>query len=274
VILTVGAGERVLETTVACARNVWGERLLAAYALGSLAHGGFSVHVSDLDVALVLRDPLEPSDDSGVSRVLSLAQEGQTPLADRLSIFWGSPATLTGRARGGRLPAADRLDLKQCGRLLAGEDLRGQLSKPMLEELVAEGAELALQKLASDAAIAVLRDPAVLLAAGATRLTKWLLFPVRLLFTLRTGNVAGVAIAVEHFSRTTRGPASRLASEALRWRHEPPQPDDPEANELLKLGVPPLYQCFFDEYEPSLREFGRVGLADAFHRWRYELARA
>ena len=43
-------GDKVLTAAVASARNVWGERLIAAYTLGSLAHGGFSIHVSDIDL--------------------------------------------------------------------------------------------------------------------------------------------------------------------------------------------------------------------------------
>ncbi len=41
-------------------RKVLGPRLVAAYALGSLAHGGFSPLVSDVDLGLVLTDPIEP----------------------------------------------------------------------------------------------------------------------------------------------------------------------------------------------------------------------
>ncbi len=37
-------GERVLEAAVAAATTAFGRRLLAAYALGSLAHGGFEVY--------------------------------------------------------------------------------------------------------------------------------------------------------------------------------------------------------------------------------------
>jgi hypothetical protein len=40
---------------------LWPDRLLAAYALGSLAHGGFSPLVSDVDFGLVLERP--PTDD-------------------------------------------------------------------------------------------------------------------------------------------------------------------------------------------------------------------
>jgi hypothetical protein len=33
-------------------------RLIAGYALGSLAHGGFSPLVSDVDLGLILEDPV------------------------------------------------------------------------------------------------------------------------------------------------------------------------------------------------------------------------
>jgi hypothetical protein len=36
--------------------------LLAAYALGSLAHGGFSELVSDVDLGLLVSDPVQPED--------------------------------------------------------------------------------------------------------------------------------------------------------------------------------------------------------------------
>lgn len=37
-------GERILAGAVRLAVDMWGTCLVAAYALGSLAHGGFSVH--------------------------------------------------------------------------------------------------------------------------------------------------------------------------------------------------------------------------------------
>ncbi len=51
-------GEKVLEAAVAFAEEEWQGRLIAAFALGSLAHGGFSVNASDIDLGLVLNDPL------------------------------------------------------------------------------------------------------------------------------------------------------------------------------------------------------------------------
>ena len=48
-------GEAVLAQALAAYRAALGSRLVAAYALGSLAHGGFSPLVSDVDLGLILR---------------------------------------------------------------------------------------------------------------------------------------------------------------------------------------------------------------------------
>ena len=45
----------LLVAVVDGARQALGQRLIAAYALGSLAHGGFSAHVSDIDVGLEIK---------------------------------------------------------------------------------------------------------------------------------------------------------------------------------------------------------------------------
>jgi len=118
------SGERVLEGAVRLAADRWGTRLVAAYALGSLAHGGFSVHVSDVDLGLVLSDPLEAQDAPAIEALANTVKAGGAPLAERPSIFWGSLATLSGAATGGRFPPLDRLDLEQWGRLLVGQDIR------------------------------------------------------------------------------------------------------------------------------------------------------
>jgi predicted nucleotidyltransferase len=46
--------ENVLAEALEVYRVVLGERLVAAYALGTLAHGGFSELVSDIDLGLIL----------------------------------------------------------------------------------------------------------------------------------------------------------------------------------------------------------------------------
>jgi hypothetical protein len=49
-------GEVVLARAVSAYRDALGSRLIAGYALGSLAHGGFSPLVSDVDLGLILPD--------------------------------------------------------------------------------------------------------------------------------------------------------------------------------------------------------------------------
>jgi hypothetical protein len=115
-------GEAVLLEAVAAYRAALGDRLLAAYALGSLAHGGFSELVSDIDVGLILSDPPQARDPEAIQQVAESERRKGSPLHERLSVFWGTPATLAGDQEGGRFPPLDRLDLLENGRLLAGND--------------------------------------------------------------------------------------------------------------------------------------------------------
>src|SRR5215469_9625072 len=86
--------ERTLEAAAACARRLWGPRLVSVYAIGSLAHGGFSQYVSDVDVALILNDPLEACDPIKIAALPDDLRESGSALAGRVSLFWGSVATL------------------------------------------------------------------------------------------------------------------------------------------------------------------------------------
>jgi hypothetical protein len=252
---------------------MWGTRLAAAYALGSLAHGGFSAHVSDVDVGLVLSDPLQAQDPQAIASLATRVTSMGAPLADRLSIFWGSPATLTGEAIGGRFPPLDRLDLKQYGRLLMGQDLRAQLPVPADRELIIAGADFALQALETPEVTAELRDPAMLLDAGVRTLTKRVLFPVRFLFTAQTGQIGRNEEAVTYFTAMEAGPAAGLARAAFTWREQPPVPSDRGAVlDLLERGLLPLYRCFIDEYAMRLRHYGEVDRARAFEDWQRRLA--
>src|SRR5215472_5863413 len=93
-------GSAALNDAVEAYQSTFAERLVAAYALGSLAHGGFSPYVSDVDLGLVIRDPPLPSDHSAVQAVADTVRRGGSALHDRLSVFWGTPSTLGGQAVG------------------------------------------------------------------------------------------------------------------------------------------------------------------------------
>lgn len=281
------------ETVLAEAANAYqtalGTRLLAAYAVGSLAHGGFSPLVSDIDLALIVRDPLRSGDSETIKVVAAAEKAKGHALHELLSVFWGTPSTLRGEREGGRFPALDRLDLLENGRLLLGTDARGGLSRPSAGELVIDGAEFALDHLAGrrdpgdqpaaglgslrpagETAIEEIRSPEVLLARGVRRLTKLVLFPVRFLFTAATGLIGTNDAAVARFLADGSGPSATLVAAAFAWRTAPPN-DYEAAGELLRQGMVPLYLHYIDDHITRLDSLGRVDLARAFDDWRERL---
>lgn len=84
-----------------------GSALIEAYALGSLAHGGFSATYSDIDVGLLLGCAAPPAD---MPALLAGAKALDLDLGKKLSVFWGNP-----EYDWGRLPMIDRLDLLDHG---------------------------------------------------------------------------------------------------------------------------------------------------------------
>src|SRR5690242_19148048 len=71
-----------------------GPRLLGVYLMGSLAHGGYGVRYSDIDVAIVAADPLTP-DDLAALRAEAAAVSAEH--AAKLSIFWTDRTFAVGR---------------------------------------------------------------------------------------------------------------------------------------------------------------------------------
>jgi hypothetical protein len=261
-------GEAILTQAVEQARQTWGPRLLAAYALGSLAHGGFSDLVSDVDLGLVLGDPLAPEDAARVAAVGERVRAGGAPLAERLSIFWATPAILRGTSEGGRFPPLDRLDLLRYGRLLSARDAREGMAVPDTRALVLAATEQALRGLSTPEVLAELTDPAGLVAAGARHLTKRILFPVRFLYTAQTGAIGRNHDAVAHFVRVESGPAVPLVDASLRWRETPPAADDAAAVALVGAGMLPLYRRFVTDHEQRMQEYGEAALARRLAAWR------
>jgi hypothetical protein len=278
-------GEAVLAKTIAAYRDALGSRLIAGYALGSLAHGGFSALVSDVDLGLILQDPLKAADRVTVAKVARSIRAEGPGLHERLSVFWGTPSTLAGQHDGGRFPPLDRLDLLENGRLLTGTDARSGVARPGQAELLIAGAEFALGylggagkprlrdiarlRLRPDHAVAEIRAPARLVARGPRRLTKVVLFPVRFLFTAETGQVGTNARAAEHYLASANAPAATLVAAALAWRLEPP--GDDEATALLSRELIALYVQYLDDHIARLDAANRASLADSFREWRTRL---
>jgi hypothetical protein len=240
--------------------------------------------VSDVDLGLILQDPLRARDRMTIHTVARSLRSGGSPLHERLSVFWGTPSTLQGQGRGGRFPPLDRLDLLDYGRLLTGRDARSGVARPEQAELLVAGAEFALGYLGgardslrdwarlrsqNDNVLDEIRTPSRLVSRGPRRLTKVVLFPVRFLFTAETGQVGTNTLAVEHYVASTSAPGAKLVTAALAWRLEPPADD--EATALLERELIPLYVHYIDDHITRLESVSRHRLADSFRRWRSRL---
>jgi hypothetical protein len=222
-----------------------------------------------------------------IRTVARSVKAGGSALDQRLSVFWGTPATLQGQSRGGRFPPLDRLDLLEYGRLLTGTDARSAVARPDRTELLVAGAEFALGYLGGaarlpdrlrqralfrsrdDDVLTEIRTPARLVSAGPRRVTKIVLFPVRFLFTAQTGQVGTNTLAARHYLASPDAPATSLVAAALAWRLEPPA--DGEAAALLGRELVPLFVHYIDDHIARLRAVGQYRLADRFHRWRTRL---
>lgn len=273
-------------------RAALGERLLAAYALGSLAHGGFSELVSDVDLGLVLSDPLQRADTETIQAVADAGKSKGPPLHQRLSVFWGTPAALGGEQDGGRFPALDRLDLIENGRLLSGrDDVRRGLPVPAARELLVTGAGFALGCLAglprpgsgpgaglgsvrpaAGDAVEEVRSPGVLLRRGVRQTTRLVLFPVRFLCTAATGRVGTSHAAAAWYCGDGQAPGTGLVAAAVAWRAAPPQ-DQVLASGLLREHLLPLYLYYIDDHIERLASVGETRLAGGFRGWRVRLTR-
>jgi hypothetical protein len=262
----IEAGEAVLAEAVEAYAGALGERLAAAYALGSLSHGGFSPLVSDVDLGLILAEPLHPSDPDTLLSVAERLRTRGSALHQRLSVFWGTRASLRGEGGVGRFPPLDRLCLLEHGRLLWGQEARMGLPRPDPDELLVSGAEFALELLARDTA-AELHDPERLLSRGVRWVTKVVLFPVRFLFTAQTGQEGTNDDAAARYLAGD-APGSTLVAAALAWRTAPPEAG--RAAVLLRELVP-LYLHYIDDHSARLAAAGRADLAGSFRRWRSRL---
>jgi hypothetical protein len=169
-----------------------GERLLGVYLIGSLAHGGFSVRYSDIDVALIVQEALTAAELDFVRRRIAARSPELEP---RLSLFWADETFAAGR-----FPQLDRIDyldhrlpllerrsslplrptLRAVRDYLGGEPLRNWSLQAMRLS--------ALKELAAEDHKAYLRA---------------LLYPARFLYSWETGKVASNDDAVAYVATRT-----------------------------------------------------------------------
>ncbi len=250
-------GWEVLHAGLEAAHSALGGRLVAAYALGSLAHGGFAPDVSDVDLALIVHDLSAdiPAIMTHVQR--HVASQLDSPLASRLSVFWSSWRTLLSDGKGGRFPLADRFDLLNSGVVLFGVDRRSELLLPredaLRRELVIEAAEFMLEKLVYGRNTLLPLNTSGGAMPTCRAVTKAVLFPVRFIYTAERGGIATNRAAVDYYCRPAGRPSAELVMRAFRWREsgrlEPPD----EISSALDRGLAPLYLELIRVYVEALR---------------------
>jgi hypothetical protein len=250
-------GWRVIDAAVRAASELLGERLVSAYAIGSLGHGGFSAAASDVDLALLTADPPEGDLDVGaIERETARAAPGA--LSKRLSIFHVAWSRFSSPPTEARFPAIDRRDLMQSGVLVFGEDLRADRgAEPPSEEVLDQAISAALVRFTPEALAAEVSalEPRRVDARTTPKLVLW---PVRLLHTVDTAKAAGNDEAAAYYAERVDSPPRhpRLVEAALAWRAGEVG-DGTEALALLRAELLPLYAEIYGQLA------GRPGLPHA-----------
>ena len=253
--------DQVVVDTVEAARAVFGSELEAIYTLGSLAHGGFSPLVSDVDVAIVLGSTSADTADRIAHVQSHVVQKGSSPLSDRLSVFWGDwHAVRTGEAAHFRLGPVDRLDLLESGHLILGSDLREPSVRPSRVDLVLMSADFLLHKF-TESYLQGLWDTEALVAGGPRLVTKTILFPVRFMYTLGTGEI-GLNDSSARWYAGEGLPGSALALKALEWRNDGIVDVD-LAVQMLEEELATLHAVSLTEYAKHLDGLGETSRSAA-----------
>jgi hypothetical protein len=260
--MSTASAEQVIADTVQAAQTVLGtDEIEAIFMLGSLAHGGFAPLVSDVDVAIIVGATTSDTAEQ-MARVQTLVlDKGSSPLSERLSVFWADWQTVrTGEGSHSRLGPVDRLDLLDSGRLLLGSDLREPSVRPSHRELVVMSAGHILDKF-TDAHLERLRDTRALLAGGPRAVTKAILFPVRFMYTLRTGRIGLNDNSARWYAAEVL-PGSALALKALEWRSDGIA-DAELAGQMLGAELDAIHGECFAAYAKELEDLGEASRAAA-----------
>ena len=192
-----------------------GDRLIGAYLIGSIAHGGFSHRYSDIDLALVTEDGLDPA---ALTTLRALAAEEDAVLSQKLSVFWADRHFITGR-----LPPLDRADYLDHAIVLTERE-RIRPARPTLDEIRAYLKGAPFSNWAENANRFAKTD--VLAPGDHKAFIRTLLYPARLVYSWTTGrmasNDAAVAFTCEH---RPPGMNTDVLTQALSYRQAGADPD-------------------------------------------------
>lgn len=268
-------GNDVLNYLVELAKIQFNEQLIACYALGSLAHGGFSQYVSDIDFAMILKDPLDDAAYStGIKKIRDVLQTSDLPLAQQASLFYATIDTLNESTDRIRFPAYDRLDLLIHGKLLYGTDIRENIVKPTQKEICTEGIHAYLNNFSVEDVIHQINNIESLVKKNEIhKVSKIVLLPARFIYTAKINkpSLAHNANTVNYFDNHSEDPEeTKVIIWAYQLRHSPPDKVNDsilkqyESIRNIKRTLFLLYKKFFKIYYDKLYEYNEIILALKF----------
>lgn len=192
-----------------------GPRLLGAYLIGSLAHGGFNRRYSDIDMALIAEGGLREIDlESMRAAAVTLSPD----LAAKLSIFWADRNFTLGR-----FPPLDRLDLlDHAVSIIEVETARPD--RPTLSEIRAYLRDAPFETWANNAsAFATLET---LEPDNHKPYLRAHLYPARFIYSWVTGQIASNDVAVAFLQEHRPGGLDiELVMRAMECREAARDPD-------------------------------------------------
>jgi predicted nucleotidyltransferase len=210
-------GWRVVDAAVCSAHARLGDDLLSAYVIGSLAHGGFTASVSDVDVAL-LTGGAGLDARATVAAIAADVADAGLALGDRLSLFHAPWDRFNDPPAQARFPPIDRYDLVRYGILVAGDELRSRYaSAPTPGEIREQAVDSALRRVTPEqlGTELVQLERAGVSVHDATKLVLW---PVRLQHVCDAGEATGNRAAVDHYLQLPDARHRSLVTDALAWR--------------------------------------------------------
>ena len=247
------SAQPLLDLFVHSAQKIFGTRVISLYTFGSLGeHGDFS-SCSDVDVVLML-DKLNDSDQATITALCDEIKSTELEFADRLSVFWASYQGDDFESGRGRFPSLDRLDLIRHAKLLYGEDRRNELKEPSQKDMVLDSAQFISSFMLADGKLDELTDHVNdILLKGARYFTKFVLFPVRLLFTV--GNEKSIASnkdAMLYFNREWSEKLPKEVSQLISFAY---QTRACPANEIVKYDETHLRNALQSLYKAMIKEY-------------------
>jgi predicted nucleotidyltransferase len=252
---------------VTSANEIFGCQCKAVYIMGSLARGGFSEIASDIDIGVILSEPLSDVS-SKIDKIKDTSLEKYPLVHNSVSIFWGSIESINGLVDIGRYPPFDRLDLIDHALLVSGQDIRDKLVKPSKRELEIASVEFSLDYLGTQKRQEEFSHCNRIAEKGAVYVTKTILFPARFIYLAQTGKIAGNDMSYKNYMANFSGADADLVEQGYMWRNEPLPTDLNVVTTALDKGLVPLYSRFINVYSDIMGQYGEGQLKRNLLQWK------